>query len=90
MIIFDFPIFLSELKETLELRRGTALVLQDKIAVAELVPIPGAAPCAAALAQLGAGSKASGAAQGTPGAFNAFKLLLALPFQAVAFLLSGE
>lgn len=47
------------------------------------MPIPGAAPCAAALAQLGAGRQASDAAQGAPGAFNGFKFLLPSPSQTV-------
>lgn len=86
-----FPQFcLSELKETLELRPGIALVLWDKVAVSEFVPIPGAALCAAALAQLGEGRKARDAVQGAPGTFNVFKVLLALLSQAVTFFLSGE
>lgn len=90
MLIF-FPQFcLSELKETLELRPGIALVLWDKVAVSEFVPIPGAALCAAAPAQLGEGRKARDAVQGAPGTFNVFKVLLALPSQAVTFFLSGE
>lgn len=64
---------------------GVALVLQDKFALTELMPIP----CAAALAQLGAGRRARDAAQGALAAFNGFKFLLALPSQAVTFLVSG-